>query len=264
MILEAPSLKEGTGKELCRLHDTVQQHLRALKAMDYEPSRPFITSTLKLKLDPNTMFEWQKHSQNSIAVPHYQDLLEFINLRAQASETSIADLAKKQMKHESLSTRKPFTSSKPVALFVASTDSTTNLCLTCKMEKHPLYACTNSKSMPHDKKVATLKTNDLCMNCLGSGHFVRQCKSLHRCKKCQKPHHTLLYAESQGETPPSLPPTNTGEKPVVSNTAVGLKSNSLLMTCHVLVSAPDGSSREFSLLLRFSAFSCIACSLADL
>ena len=71
MIFEAPSLKEGTGKELGRLCDTVQQHLRALKAMDYEPSGPFITSTLELKLNPNTMFEWQKHSQSSTVVPHY-------------------------------------------------------------------------------------------------------------------------------------------------------------------------------------------------
>ena len=69
MILEAPSLKEGTGKELRRLHDTVQQHLRALKAMDYEPSGPFITSTLELKLDPTTTFEWQKHSQCCASLP---------------------------------------------------------------------------------------------------------------------------------------------------------------------------------------------------
>lgn len=81
MILEAPSLKEGTGKELCRLHDTVQQHLHTLKAMDYKPCGPFITSTLELKLDPNTMIEWQKHSQSTTAVPHYQDLLEFIKLK---------------------------------------------------------------------------------------------------------------------------------------------------------------------------------------
>ena len=61
MILEAPTL-EGTGKELRRLHDTVQQHLRALKAMDYEPPVPFVTSILELELDVvNTMFEWQKH-----------------------------------------------------------------------------------------------------------------------------------------------------------------------------------------------------------
>ena len=27
MILETPSIKEGTSREICRLHDTVQQHL---------------------------------------------------------------------------------------------------------------------------------------------------------------------------------------------------------------------------------------------
>ena len=46
MILEASALKDGSGKELRRLHDLVQQHLRALKAMEYEPSGPFITSVL--------------------------------------------------------------------------------------------------------------------------------------------------------------------------------------------------------------------------
>ena len=35
MILQAANLKEGTGKELRCLHDTVQQHLRALSAMGY-------------------------------------------------------------------------------------------------------------------------------------------------------------------------------------------------------------------------------------
>ena len=93
-ILNVPSLKEGTGKELHHLHDTVQQHLRALKAMDYEPSGPFITSILELKLDTTMMFEWQKHSQSSTEVSHYQDLLDFIDLRAQASETSTTEQSK--------------------------------------------------------------------------------------------------------------------------------------------------------------------------
>ena len=101
MILEAPALKDGTGKELRSLHDTVQQHLRALKAMDYEPPGPFVTSILELKLDVNTMFEWQKHSQSSADVPHYKELLEFVNLRAQASETSTSDHGKRSTKSES-------------------------------------------------------------------------------------------------------------------------------------------------------------------
>ena len=77
MILETPSIKEGTGREIRRLHDTVQQHLRALKAMDCEPSGPFITSILELKLDASTNFEWQKFSQDLPGYPHYGKLLEF-------------------------------------------------------------------------------------------------------------------------------------------------------------------------------------------
>ena len=88
---EAQCLRDGSGKELRCLHDTVQQHLRALKAMDYEPSGPFIMSVLELKLDSNTMFEWQRYSQEKVKISHYHELLEFLNLRAQASESSVSD-----------------------------------------------------------------------------------------------------------------------------------------------------------------------------
>ncbi len=42
-ILEVPDLKDGGGREIRTLHDTVQQHLRALKAMSCAPPGPFIT-----------------------------------------------------------------------------------------------------------------------------------------------------------------------------------------------------------------------------
>ena len=90
-ILDAPSLRDGSGKELRTLHDVVLQHLRALKAMGHEPSNSFITSLLELKLDPNTMFEWQRHTQEHTDVPDYQELLDFLNLRAQAAEASVSD-----------------------------------------------------------------------------------------------------------------------------------------------------------------------------
>ncbi len=85
----------------------------AEKAMDYEPSGPFITSVLELKLNTNTMFEWQKFSQDLPNVPHYQRLLKFINLRAQASESSVAEHGK-MPKHEGISGKKP---SKHIASF---------------------------------------------------------------------------------------------------------------------------------------------------
>ena len=91
IILEVASLKEETGKELRYFHETVHKHLRALTAMDYKPSDPLITSFLELKLNPNTTLEWQRYSQSSKGVPDYKHLLEFINLRAQASETSLGE-----------------------------------------------------------------------------------------------------------------------------------------------------------------------------
>ena len=44
VILDAVPLKDGTGREIRKLRDTVLQHLRALKSMGYEPSGLFITS----------------------------------------------------------------------------------------------------------------------------------------------------------------------------------------------------------------------------
>ena len=52
-------------------------------------------SILELKLDAGTMFEWQKYSSGSVDVPHCNELLEFVNLRAQASEHSINESTKR-------------------------------------------------------------------------------------------------------------------------------------------------------------------------
>ena len=79
-IIHAPSLKDGRGKEIRALSDTVVQHPRAPKALGHEPSKQFITSLLELKLDSMTMFEWQRHSQEHNDVPDCGDLFAFIDL----------------------------------------------------------------------------------------------------------------------------------------------------------------------------------------
>ena len=112
-------------------------------------------------------------------------------------------------------------------------------CVVCK-EKHPLYACPKFKSLSHDKMVSTLKANNVCMNCLRSGHFIKQCRSLHRCRKCQKPHLTLLHVDTKDAPPSTGVTTSPLVNPATSNAAVGFTSGSLLMTCRVLVNAPDG------------------------
>ena len=212
--------------------------------MGHEPPGPFITSLLELKLDTETMFEWQRHRQESTDVPHFTRLLlEFLNLRAQASETC-ASSHKSSHKAGNRHPNPP----KPVASFAANTSDSSSNCVLCTTTKHPLYACPKFKSLSHDEMVSTLKDNKLCLNCLKSGHFVRECKSLHRCRQCQKPHHTLLHVEPK-ELPPAQLPAPSSVTPVQSHLATGLTSNTLLMTCWVLIHSPNGSVMKVRALL---------------
>ncbi len=198
-----------------------------------------------------TMFEWQRHSQVSTDVPHYRELLEFIDLRARASESSLNDPGKKP---SNPSWKRGPTSSKPIASFMAGTDFSSN-CVICKSEKHPLYMCPKFKSLNHEHKTSTLKSNSLCMNCMRPGHFVKNCKSLHRCRVCQKPHHTLLHFDEKTkgtDTLASVAKLNSpapGALIASSHAATGIKSNMLLMTCCVQVEAPDGSTMEARAIL---------------
>ena len=145
--LDSPSLcedtlplKEGIGKEIRKLHDTALQHLRALKLMGYEPSGPF-TSALELKLDHGTIFEWQKHSQKSESVPYYQDLLNFLNLRAQATESTTTDGSNKRLKHDAPYTKTDFATGGTVASYATNTDLFSSQYILCKPDKHPLCVC---------------------------------------------------------------------------------------------------------------------------
>ena len=240
LIVDASPLKEGSGKELRRLHDTIQQHVRALKTLGCDLPESFITSMIELKLDVDTLFEWQKHSQAATSVPSFQDL-NFIDLRAQASEASHA-APKKQLQPP----KKP---SNRAASFATNLEASSD-CVICKITKYPLYACSEFKAMSHDGRMQVLKVNRLCTNCLGNGHFKSQCKSLHRCKICQRPHHTMLHLDSPSRSDPkrssAQEDTSVGSH---TTTCTRLKSNVLLMTCRVMITSPDGSTVEARALI---------------
>ena len=259
MIIDAPALKDGNGREVRRLHDTVQQHLRALKALGNEPSGPFITSMLELKLDTNTAFEWHKYSQDFEEVPHYTKLLKFLNLRAQASEAPNAETKRNNTPFS----RKPnnqVSGGQKHHFTTLTSNVTDHSCVVCK-ERHPLYVCSQFKSFNRDRRLSILRSNGLCLNYLGSGHFAKNCRSSNRCQKCQKLHHTLLHqtqdnssssqqSVSSYSTPSNVQPSNTELVTSASNAATTrISSNVLLMTCRVLVIAPDGSSVNARALL---------------
>ena len=110
-----------------------------------------------------------------------------------------------------------------------------NNCIVCHHDKHPLYLCAAFKALSHADKLSVLKSNNFFLNCLKSGHFVRDCSSIHRCRICQKPHHSLLHSESKPNSSSS-----TSSNPVQVHTASGLVKELLFMTCRLRVESPEG------------------------
>lgn len=148
-ILDIPAvLKEGNGRELRRLHDTLLQHLRALNAADCDPLSQFITSIIQLKLDQNTLFEWQKYTQSVPNVPHFNDILEFIDLRARASESTSTKRTQRVEISKKVSAN---------AASVTSSESSSQCTLCRPAEKHPLYYCPKFKGMTHEQRFISCK-----------------------------------------------------------------------------------------------------------
>ena len=79
------------------------------------------------------MFKWQRHTQGSKAVSDYHDLLEFLDLRAQASESIHPD-SKATGRRDGAHHRRGHHES--VTSFAASSDhSNANQCILCKPQK---------------------------------------------------------------------------------------------------------------------------------
>lgn len=158
-------------------------------------------------------------------------LLEFIDLRARVSESSTTH--KRVPKTDN-------SSKKSVASFAASTNSPATRCIYCKTENHPLYHSVKFKALPHSEKLSFVRNNRLCNNCLKPGHMSKDCRSSHRCRSCQKSHHTLLHVDSLDDAHSST---------VSSNTAAGVIPDILLMTFQALVNTQDGSTVKIRGLL---------------
>lgn len=237
-VVEAPPLKDGSGRELRRLHDVINQHMRAITAMTDNSLEAFVTSIIETKLDRTSMFAWQDYSHESRQVPSYEKLLEFLDRRAQATENTVRE---SERKRSGTAPERKISSKLSYATNVEET------CIACKSAKHPLYGCKAFKGFPHSKKLELVRENGLCLNCLKSGHFANRCPCTQKCKKCQKPHHSWLHIDQPNEA--KEPTTPATEREFTHISQLRNCQQVLLMTCQVLVIAPDGSTSRVRALL---------------
>ena len=243
-ILEAPPNKDGSAKELRRLHDTLNQHVRALKSMKYDSFDTFITAAAELKFNQSAMREWQKFCRDCESVPPYSALLKFLDLEARGAENTVGDGERRR----AVTTPGKKTISRPS--YAVNIDET---CVGCKKAGHPFNTCKTFQALSHERKMGVVKDNKLCINCLGSGHFVKECPSSQRCKKCHRSHHSWLHIESKSEDRKAAKSgSRSGESTgvVTANVSRTVQHKQvLLMMCKVQLLGPDGSTTQARALL---------------
>ena len=87
-LVETPHVRTGSGKELRQLHDVVSRHVRSLRTIKGDTFDAFLSASVEMKLDLESKFAWEQHTSEKKDVPSIDELLNFIDLRAQASELS--------------------------------------------------------------------------------------------------------------------------------------------------------------------------------
>ncbi|GFU34633.1 integrase catalytic domain-containing protein [Trichonephila clavipes] len=128
-----------------------------------------------LKLDPNSR-TWYERTFSTDVIPRLDELLQFLAAQARSITSSTT---KRNVQRK-------------VTLVASNAQSQCPLC----NGDHTLSRCDTFLKLSVQGRSDFVKTNNVCFNCLTQFHSVKTCKSNFRCKKCKKPHHSLLHIEN--------------------------------------------------------------------
>ena len=188
----------------------VQKHFRALQALK-EPVQHWDTLLVEIIKNKLNSFHREKWEDVSCASenPTFQELLTFLQRRAQFEDTKLVEtVGKSQNSVDKKGSRSRFNHRSQQA-FAASTAKLP--CPYCK-DEHAIYNCETFKKLTPRERFDSAKSAALCINCLRSNHRVLDCNSS-PCRKCNKRHHSLLHFEKQLSNEPIAVKPSVQKKP---------------------------------------------------
>ncbi|XP_030763274.1 uncharacterized protein LOC115887891 [Sitophilus oryzae] len=222
-IFNLPSLTKESHQGLRMLLDGVQKHINALKVLKLPTEHwdALIIHIITSKLDNATRRSWESTIFNT-ELPTYNELIDFLKEKCRILETIETNYISKSQKN--------YKNEPPLKRDFKTFLTTENKCSMCKGD-HTIYNCTFFLSLSPTERFSDIKKKKFCINCLGSNHVTKDCKSS-GCKKCGKIHHTLLHFN---ENPRTHDKVSTGiDTPSNSNTPLVSPSTSTTLTINNL------------------------------
>ncbi|XP_072403265.1 uncharacterized protein [Diabrotica undecimpunctata] len=214
-LFDLPTLTKESYYGLTSIRDGIEKNLNALEVLQRptEHCDDLIIYLITNKFDNTTKRAWESRT-DARNIPTLQHLLTFLEERCRILSSITQhqdDTASKQPHRQTRS-------------FVSTTTTNCTLC----NASHSLYTCDKFLKLTPLEKLNTAKRLRLCINCLGTNHVTRNCKSS-GCRKCGKVHHTLLHFQNndkeQIQATQSTSKNNTGSIPSTPNEIVSLTSS---------------------------------------
>lgn len=218
-LLEQP-ISGSSVAGLKQLHDTTQECLHALNNIGIDTASwdPMLNHVLLKKLDRSTHVLYERTITNPKEVQKTSDLLTFLERHFQSTEA---------IHHKERPSK--------VYVSAASFKENETSCTFCKNGSHRLYRCQKFLQLSPAHRLNFIQRQNLCVNCLKSGHKTKTCSS-GSCMKCKKKHNSLLHLE--GTNKPSKQ-GSTSENALTAETA---SHNIIKSNVSAVSTSPDAIS----------------------
>ncbi|XP_076298339.1 uncharacterized protein LOC143217688 [Lasioglossum baleicum] len=190
-ILELPVMTKENLLELRQIADGTAKHVCALTSLKRPADKwnDLLVYIITSKLDTVTVREWQ-NSLTGAELPTLHELLTFLQHRCQMLETNLKRTPALAPVSQN---RQQATSYRHSSTHVATVNSK---CAYCRGD-HRIYSCSDFLKLPTEKRIAQVRRQKLCINCLRpSNHTSAQCNS-RACQICNVKHNTLLHLSSK-------------------------------------------------------------------
>lgn len=193
-----------TGNSICQIIDTTNETTRSLAALNVPVDTwdVILCHVIIGKLPEAARCAWDLENKEQ-KLYELKGLLEFMETRARGLGRAEAPCENAPNVQESTSSKaqatKPVISSSKWALTKTTLVNEKDKCPLCGTG-HALYKCRKFLEMAPTQRFESIRTSNLCYNCLIPGHATKTCTKL-PCPNCSgKKHHYLLCRSSQNNS----------------------------------------------------------------
>lgn len=269
-LLTPHTVKCNDASSIKTLLTAILEHTAALDNLDFVTRQwsPILVHIFENHLDYDLRARWEitvgdRHQ------PSTSDFIDFLRSHVRSAEARAGHYSSNAhsytshnpQSHKTFSqkSRSPYGPKVMTTNMTLSTESghpssTISTCPLCN-QPHSIRKCQLFLNQTPTERFQIIKTQHLCINCLGAGHSSASCPSKFKCQSCNRAHHTLLHFEcspASTSQPSSSLVIQSGD-PASTNYAGLVRGHPhkvvLLSTVLLDIFATDGRRHSFRALL---------------